>query len=70
MENLYDRKKCYIPYHYDAVFYKIFADYNDLDLIKYLLENVLDIKIKKMEILKECWKRLWTKVKNLETILK
>ena len=45
------KQKYYIPYHYDAVFYKIFGDYNDLDLIKYLLENVLNIKIKKIEIL-------------------
>ena len=43
----------HIPYNYYIMFYKIFGDYNDLDLIKYLLENILDIKIDKIEIMNE-----------------
>ena len=61
------KQKYYIPYHYDAVFYKIFGDYNDLDLIKYLLENVLNIKIKKIEILKG--KVLGNKIKTKKSFL-
>ena len=44
-------EKHHIPYHYDALFYKVFGDYNDLDLIKYLLENILDFNVKKIEVL-------------------
>ena len=60
-------QKYHIPYHYDAVFYKIFGDYNDLDLIKYLLENVLNIKIKKIEILNG--KVLGDKIKTKKSFL-
>ena len=61
------KQKYYVPYHYDAVFYKIFGDYNDLDLIKYLLENVLNIKIKKIEILNG--KVLGDKIKTKKSFL-
>ena len=61
------KQKYYIPYHYDAVFYKIFGDYNDLDLIKYLLENVLNINIKKIEILNG--KVLGDKIKTKKSFL-
>ena len=61
------KQKYYVPYHYDAVFYKIFGDYNDLDLIKYLLENVLDINIKKIEILNG--KVLGDKIKTKKSFL-
>ena len=57
----------HIPYNYDVMFYKIFGDYNDLDLIKYLLENVLNIKIKKIEILNG--KVLGDKIKTKKSFL-
>ena len=44
-------EKHHIPYHYDALFYKVFGDYNDLNLIKYLLENILNFNVKKIEVL-------------------
>ena len=57
----------HIPYNYDVMFYKIFGDYNDLDLIKYLLENILDINIEKIEILNG--KVLGDKIKTKKSFL-
>lgn len=41
----------YIPYYYDIMFYKIFSDENDPELMKHLLICITGIKIDKIEIL-------------------
>ena len=43
-------KNKYIPYYYDALFYKIFGDCKDTSLLKKLIELSLNIKVKVKEI--------------------
>lgn len=40
-----------IPIYFDALFKKIFADVNDLEPLKYLIEKILDVKISEIEIM-------------------
>ena len=44
-------EKKYIPFYYDALFYKIFGDSKDTSLLKRLIELSLNIKIKEITIL-------------------
>ena len=44
-------EKKYIPFYYDALFYKIFGDCKDTSLLKRLIELSLNIKIKEITIL-------------------
>ena len=44
-------KNKYIPFYYDALFYKIFGDEKDTSLLKRLIELSLNIKIKELSIL-------------------
>ena len=44
-------KNKYIPYYYDALFYKIFGDCKDTSLLKKLIELSLNIKVKEIKIL-------------------
>ena len=45
------KEKTYIPFYYDALFYKIFGDDKDTSLLKRLIELSLNIKIKEVTIL-------------------
>ena len=45
------KEKTYIPFYYDALFYKIFGDDKDTSLLKRLIELSLNIKIKEIKIL-------------------
>ena len=45
------REKKYIPFYYDALFYKIFGDDKDTSLLKRLIELSLNIRIKEIKIL-------------------
>ena len=42
--------KNYIPYYYDALFYKIFGDEKDVSLLKIIIELSLDIEIDELTI--------------------
>ena len=44
-------KNKYIPYYYDALFYKIFGDCKDTSLLKRLIELSLNITVKEIKIL-------------------
>ena len=55
-------EKKYIPYYYDALFYKIFGDDKDTTLLKKIIELSLDIKVKEIRILNG--KMLSDKYKN------
>ena len=55
-------EKKYIPYYYDALFYKIFGDDKDTSLLKKIIELSLDIKVKEIRILNG--KMLSDKYKN------
>ena len=46
-----NEQKTYIPFYYDALFYKIFGDYKDTSLLKRLIELSLNIKVKEIKIL-------------------
>ena len=45
------REKKYIPFYYDALFYKIFGDDKDTSLLKRIIELSLNIKVKNIKIL-------------------
>ena len=45
------REKKYIPFYYDALFYKIFGDDKDTSLLKRIIELSLNIKVKDIKIL-------------------
>ena len=51
MINSNNEQKTYIPFYYDALFYKIFGDYKDTSLLKRLIELSLNIKVKEIKIL-------------------
>jgi predicted transposase/invertase (TIGR01784 family) len=46
-----NKEKIYIPFYYDALFYKIFGDDKDTSLLKRLIELSLNIKVKSIKIL-------------------
>ena len=46
-----NKEKKYIPFYYDALFYKIFGDDKDTSLLKRLIELSLNIKVKNIKIL-------------------
>ena len=46
-------KNNYIPFYYDALFYKIFGDEKDVSLLKIIIELSLDIKINELTILND-----------------
>ena len=45
------KEKKYIPFYYDALFYKIFGDDKDTSLLKRLIELSLNITVKEIKIL-------------------
>ncbi|MBQ9318308.1 MAG: hypothetical protein IJR82_01575, partial [Bacilli bacterium] len=45
------KEENYIPYYYDALFYKIFGDEKDVSLLKRIIELSLDIEIDELIIL-------------------
>ncbi|MBQ9318458.1 MAG: PD-(D/E)XK nuclease family transposase, partial [Bacilli bacterium] len=47
------KEEHYIPYHYDALFYKIFGDEKGVSLLKIIIELSLDIKINELTILND-----------------
>ena len=55
-------EKKYIPYYYDALFYKVFGDDKDTSLLKRIIELSLGIKVKDIRILNG--KMLSDKYKN------
>ena len=55
-------EKKYIPYYYDALFYKVFGDDKDTSLLKNIIELSLGIKVKDIRILNG--KMLSDKFKN------
>ena len=55
-------EKKYIPYYYDALFYKVFGDDKDTSLLKNIIELSLGIKVKNIRILNG--KMLADKYKN------
>ena len=44
------KEENYIPYYYDALFYKIFGDEKDVSLLKTIIELSLDIEIDELTI--------------------
>ena len=46
-----EKAKREIPIYFDALFKKIFANPNDLEPLKYLIEKILEVKIKDIEII-------------------
>ena len=45
------KQKEYIPIYFDALFYKVFGEEKRIDALKYIIEKVLNVKVKSIRIL-------------------
>lgn len=50
-EEVIKENKEFIPIHFDDLFYKVFGDYNDLESLKYLIKQILNVEPVEIQIL-------------------